>query len=88
VNEVDQQFAKLSADWPGYKIWYVPLALGGYTWCAHKHGTHRRTVIHADTAAHLDEYIRDREAETATDNALSDVAARDLAEGDPLDPRD
>ena len=61
-----------------WKIWYVPLALGGYTWCARIHGDDLRNVIHADTAGHLDEHIRLREEDLAADAALCEDAARDL----------
>jgi hypothetical protein len=48
----------------------------------------RRNVLNADSAEHLAEYIRNREASTATDDALSDAAAREFSERDPSDPRD
>ena len=91
MNEIDQQLAKLRRDFPSWEIWFVNHATQkGGTWCANPWAKQhdRRNVLHADTPGHLAEYIRDREAETATDGALSDAAARDLAEGDPLDPRD
>src|SRR5579863_1313108 len=61
-----------------WKIWYVPLALGGYTWCARIHGDNLRNVLHADTAEHLDEHIRLREEDLAADARLSEKAGRDL----------
>lgn len=65
-----------------WQIWYVPLALGGYTWCARIHGDDLRNFIHADTAQHLDEHIRLREEDLAADARLSDAAGGDLAGDD------
>jgi hypothetical protein len=79
VSTVEDQAAALrekhGARW---KIWYVPLALGGYTWCARIHGD----VLHADTAEHLDEHVRLREEDLAADARLCEDAARDLAGDD------
>ncbi len=61
-----------------WQIWYVPLALGGYTWCARIHGEDIRNVLHADTAEHLDQHIRLREEDLAADARLSREAGRDL----------
>jgi hypothetical protein len=44
----------------GWKIWYVPLALGGLTWCAKRHAD--GTLFHAAGPADLAEYIGDAEA--------------------------
>ena len=83
VSAVEDQAAALRAKHgERWKIWYVPLALGGYTWCARIHGDDLRNVVHADTAEHLDEHIRLREEDLAADAALSDEAARDLDDGD------
>jgi hypothetical protein len=38
-NSADQAQAALTARWPGWDIWYVPLALAGFTWCARPAGT-------------------------------------------------
>ena len=59
MSTVEDQAAALRAKHgKRWKIWYVPLALGGYTWCARIHGDDLRNVVHADTAGHLDEHIR------------------------------
>jgi hypothetical protein len=79
VSAAEDQAAALRAKYgERWKIWYVPLALGGYTWCARIHGDDLRNVVHADTAEYLDEHIRLREEDLAADAALSDEAARDL----------
>jgi len=83
VSTTDGQAAALRAKHgERWKIWYVPLALGGYTWCARILGDDLRNVIHADTAEHLDEHIRLREEDLAADARLSYEAARDLDSGD------
>jgi len=83
VNTAGDQAAALRAKHgERWKIWYVPLALGGYTWCARIHGDDLRNVVHADTAGHLDEHIRLREEDLATDARLSGEASRDLGGGD------
>ena len=83
MSAVEDQAAALhekhGARW---KIWYVPLALGGYIWCARIHGDDLRNVLHADTAEHLDEHVRLREQDLAADARLSEDAARDLAGDD------
>jgi hypothetical protein len=67
---------KYGARW---EIWWVPHSYdGNYTWCARLHGDDIRNVIHADTADHLDQHIRFREEDLATDARLSPDAARDL----------
>jgi hypothetical protein len=83
VSTADDQAAALR-DKHGerWKIWYVPLALGGYNWCARIHSDHLRNVIHADTAEHLGEHIRLREEDLAADAHLSEEAGRDLAGDD------
>jgi len=83
VSAAEDQAAALRAKHgERWKIWYVPLALGGYTWCARIHGDDLRNVVHADTAEHLDEHIRLREEDLAADAALSDQAGRDLDSDD------
>jgi hypothetical protein len=83
VSAADDQAAALRAKYgERWKIWYVPLTLGGYTWCARIHGDEVRNVVHADTAGYLDEHIRLREEDLAADARLSDEAGRDLAGGD------
>jgi hypothetical protein len=79
VSAVDDQAAALRAKHGDrWKIWYVPLALGGYTWCARLHGDDLRNVLHADTGEHLAEHIRLREEDLAADARLSREAGRDL----------
>jgi hypothetical protein len=83
VSAAEDQAAALREKWGArWKIWYVPLALGGYIWCARIHGHELRYVIHADTAEHLDEHIRLREEDLTADAALSDEPARDQAGDD------
>ncbi len=83
MSGVEDQAAALRAKHGDrWKIWYVPLALGRYTWCARIHGDDLRNVVHADTAGHLGEHIRLREEDLAADARLSEDAARDLDGGD------
>jgi hypothetical protein len=59
---MEDALAALRARWgQRWQIWYVPLAAGGATWCARRHGDHVRNVIHADTPDHLSEYLTDSE---------------------------
>ena len=79
MSAAEDQAAALRAEHGDrWKIWYVPLALGGYTWRARIHGDDLRNVIHADTAEQLDEHIRLREEDLAADARLSEQADRDL----------
>ena len=79
MSAAEDQAAALRAEHGDrWKIWYVPLALGGSTWCARIHGDDLRNVIHADTAEQLDEHIRLREEDLAADARLSEQADRDL----------
>lgn len=48
--------AQLAAKYPAWEVWYVPLALGGMTWCARR-GPHDRKPLHASRPEHLDEYL-------------------------------
>jgi hypothetical protein len=84
VSAVEDQAAALRGKHgERWKIWYVPRSLdGGYTWCARIHGDNLRNVIHADTAGHLDQHIRLREEDLATDAVLSKDAAHDLTGDD------
>jgi hypothetical protein len=51
---MDEALAALRAQWgERWQIWYVPLAVGGATWCARRHEDTVRDVIHADTPDHL-----------------------------------
>ena len=76
------QAEELRKQFPLWEIWYVPIALGGITWCANPWSkkTDRRNVLHADSAEHLADEIRDYEADIA-DAALREAAARDLTDG-------
>ncbi len=58
----EEALAALRARWgQRWQIWYVPLAVGGATWCARRHGELVRNVIHADTPDHLSEYLTEAE---------------------------
>lgn len=74
----DQAAALRAKHGERWRIWYVPLALGGYTWCARIHGDNLRNVVHADTPEHLGEHIRLREEDLAADAMLSEEAGCDL----------
>ena len=79
MSTVEDQAAALRAEHgERWKIWYVPLALGGCTWCARIHSEDLRNVVHADTAEHLGEHIRLREEDFAADARLSEEAGRDV----------
>jgi hypothetical protein len=57
---MDKALATLRAQWgQRWQIWYVPLAVGGATWCTRRHADHVRNVIHVDTPEHLSEYLAD-----------------------------
>lgn len=65
MTTVHEALAALQERWGStHLIWYVPMALGGYTWCARRHGAPLRDVIHADSAEHLAEYIIEAEADS------------------------
>jgi hypothetical protein len=51
--------ARLEADFPDWQCWYVPLALGGTTWCARRWDDEKR-VLNADSP---DELVERLEAE-------------------------
>jgi hypothetical protein len=82
VTREQDQAEELRKQFPLWEIWYVPIALGGITWCANPWSKKddRRNVLHAETAEHLAEYIREREADIA-DQALNEAASRDLTDG-------
>jgi hypothetical protein len=40
----DDQLAALRPLFPSWDIWYVPLAVGGYVWCAKPAGTPTATI--------------------------------------------
>lgn len=45
----------LAEAFPGWKIWVVPLALGGQRWCAARG---ELAEVHGDSAKHLADHIR------------------------------
>lgn len=55
-NTPDRAVAALSERWPAWEIWYVPLAVGGMTWCARRHDNHRR-ILNAHSPAELQDYL-------------------------------
>ena len=55
-HPTDQALAALRSDWPRWEIWYVPLAVGGMTWCARRHDNHRQ-ILNAHSPAELQEYL-------------------------------
>ncbi len=57
----DQQLAILRPNYPHWDLWYVPLFVGGVTWCAKPKGAPIAT-INADSPEHLIEAIREQEA--------------------------
>jgi hypothetical protein len=64
VTTVDEDLAALRERWGAtHLIWYVPLLLGGYTWCGRRHGDPLRDVIHADSPVHSGEYLTEAEAD-------------------------
>lgn len=52
--------ARMEADHPGWKVWYVPLALGGMTWCAQR-WEGPSPVLNAPTADVLAELIEQQD---------------------------
>jgi hypothetical protein len=56
VNHFEATVARLEADFPDWQCWYVPLALGGTTWCARRwDGTGE--VLNADSPDELADYL-------------------------------
>lgn len=59
MTTTDQALATLRQRWgTRWEIWYVPLAIGGTTWCARRHDDHRR-LLHGHTPDELEEYLAD-----------------------------
>jgi hypothetical protein len=54
-------------------IWVVPLAAGGETWCARRHGDDVRHVLNAHTPEHLGEYIAQAETERSSGAQATDA---------------
>ena len=59
---MDEALADLQRRFPGWEIWYVPLAIGGATWCARPQGE-TKPVLNAHRAEYLAEYLSQIEAE-------------------------
>jgi hypothetical protein len=57
---LDAALRRLDDAYHGWTIWYVPLALGGLTWCGRRHAD--GTLFHATVPADLAEYISDADA--------------------------
>ena len=58
MNSLDETVTRLEADWPDYQIWYVPRAVGGGpTWHARRWDANTMEVIHADSAAELEQLL-------------------------------
>ncbi len=57
-NPTDDDLAQLQADWPNWECWIVRKVIGGPTWCARRRDDHR-TVLNADSAEHLAEYLEE-----------------------------
>jgi hypothetical protein len=51
-NHFEAIVKQLEADWPGWKVWYVPRALGGMIWCARRRDDERH-VLNADSSEEL-----------------------------------
>jgi len=58
LNELDALKAELAARHPGWRIWFVPRALGKVTWCAQ-----REPTLSRDTPEELERAIAAVEAE-------------------------
>ncbi len=49
MTATNEALAALKERWGArWQIWFVPLALGGMTWCARRHGDELVNVLHAD----------------------------------------
>ena len=66
TSETDKALAAFREHWgERWEVWYVPHALdGSVTWYARRYGDKLPNVIHADTAAHLSEYMAEAEADS------------------------
>ena len=76
---LDEQRAALQQEFPDWEIWYVPLALGGTTWCANPWAKvdNRRNVLHADTADRLAVEITNYQAEHPAEFPGAQAASHD-----------
>lgn len=69
-----QHLADLQARFPTYEIWYVPLALGGFTWCARRQDeTNLLNTLHADKPGELADMIEQELAERAGQTKAADA---------------
>ncbi len=57
-NPSDPALTRLQADWPNWEIWKVRRLYGGPVWCARRRDDHK-TVLNADSAGHLAEYLEE-----------------------------
>jgi hypothetical protein len=60
LHSLDVNLAALKNKHPGWKIWYVPRAVGGVVWCAV-----REPTINTDTPEHLSQEIEMAEKDHA-----------------------
>ncbi len=61
TSAAHEDLAALKARWGArWEVWYVPLWLGGITWCARLHDNHRR-LLHGHTPQELGEYLAEAE---------------------------
>jgi hypothetical protein len=70
---LDAALRRLQDAYHDWKIWYVPLALGGLTWCAKRHAD--GTMLHAAQPADLAEYLSDANAVLRGDPPTTPVDA-------------
>jgi hypothetical protein len=59
-NHTAEIAAQLAAAYPAWKIWTVPRAVGGTTWCAHRHGDEKH-VLNAASPDGLSQAIEQEE---------------------------
>ncbi len=55
-----EQVSQLERDFPSHQVWYVPAAVGPYTWCARRWDDPADTphTLHATSAAELAELLK------------------------------
>ena len=69
-----QRQAVLQARFPDWDTWYVPLALGGFTWCARRRDeTNLLNTLHADSASRLAADIEREQSERAEQNKAAEA---------------
>lgn len=58
--------AKLEREFPDWRFWYLPLYVGGATWCGQpRESTQMQDIVRADTAGLLANAISESIARTA-----------------------